>query len=959
LGRFVGAGTSQTSEARLVSVLVQPRVVAILVARNGAAFLARTLSGLSAQTRRPDALVAVDVGSRDDTSALLTAAAPTQLVTAPSRLTFGASIAHAVSVALPPASDDDWLWLLGADSAPHPDALARLLGAVEIAPSVAVAGPKLMRVDAPDTIARYGESVTRFGSSVLLVEDELDQAQYDTLSDVLGVAASGMLVRRSVWSALGGFDPGLPSVDAALDFSIRARLAGFRVVGVPAARIMSAGGPELFGRTSVSARTAALVRRRAQLHRRMVYAAGIAPLVLWLSLVPLAVLRSLLHILRKQPGLIGGELAAAFGTAFSGTITPARKRLRRARTVGWGAIAPLRISSAVARERRANRSTSATDEPRAEARIRASFVSGGGAGVVIVAAVVGVIVFGRLLGASAVSGGALLPLSRTVGELWANVGYGWHAVGGFVGASDPFAAVLAVLGSLTFWSPSFSVVLLYLVALPVTALGAWWCAARISSRAWPPAIAALLWALAPPLLSSMEAGQLGAVIAHILLPWLVLATIGAARSWSAGAAAALLFAAIAASSPVLVPALVVLLVIWIAVNPAGIVRLLGILVPAAALFAPLAYAQVLRGTPLALLADPVLPSQDRSATVLQLVTGSTDSSVSGWLDLHALLGSSISGPVVYAILLGPLLLLALAAAFLPGSSRGIPALAIAVLGFATAVAATHLAFTTSGASSVAIWPGSGLSLMWLGVIGASVVSLGAFGRGVALPALVVVLAAAIAVSPLLVAPLAGTARIQPTIGTVLPAYVVAEGASRPNIGTLVLAPQSDGSLGATLQRGIGNSLDDQSTFASTSPSFNAKHNSLLALAGNLASRSGLNSAGLLQSQRIGFVLLSPSGGAGADAVHERAQDALNGNGLLTPVGTTSVGLLWRYQALPSNGLASPNPDGGAVRSWILGGLGVIFLITILLAVPLRGTRRRSSVATDVGERATLGEDDDA
>jgi len=73
-----------------------------------------------------------------------------------------------------------------------------------------------MRSDAPDTIARYGESVTRLGASVLLVENELDQAQYDTLSDVLGVSASGMLVRRSVWSALGGFDPGLPSVDAAL-----------------------------------------------------------------------------------------------------------------------------------------------------------------------------------------------------------------------------------------------------------------------------------------------------------------------------------------------------------------------------------------------------------------------------------------------------------------------------------------------------------------------------------------------------------------------------------------------------------------------------------------------------------------------------------------------------------------------------------------------------------------------
>jgi hypothetical protein len=326
--------------------------------------------------------------------------------------------------------------------------------------------------------------------------------------------------------------------------------------------------------------------------------------------------------------------------------------------------------------------------------------------------------------------------------------------------------------------------------------------------------------------------------------------------------------------------------------------------------------------------------------------------------LHALLGSALTGPVIYAILLAPLVLLALASAFLPGSSRSIPALAIAVLGFATAVAATHLFLTTSGATQVSVWPGSGLSLMWLGLVGAAVGTLEAFGRGVVLPALVAVLAGVIAVSPLLVAPLAGTARIQPTTGTVLPAYVVAEGSSRPNVGTLVLAPQNDGSLGASVQRGSGNSLDDQSTLVATSTTLGASEKSLLTLAGNLASRSGLDSTGLLQADRIGFVLLRPSDSTGQAGVHERAQDALNGNGKLTPVGTTSVGLLWRYQALPSTGLASANPDGGDVRTWILGVQGGIILITVLLAVPLRGTRRRSTVASVEGERATLGEDDD-
>jgi GT2 family glycosyltransferase len=938
---------------------MQPRVTAILVARNGAAYLGQTLAALSAQTRRPDALVTVDAGSRDDSATILAAASPTQTASTSAKSSFGSSVGHAVRVALPPPVQDEWLWLLGADNAPTPGALATLLGAVEIAPSVAVAGPKLMRSDEADIIARYGESMTRSGASVVLVENELDQAQYDSQSDILAVSAAGMLVRRTVWEALGGFDPGLPSVDAALDFSVRARLAGHRVIGVPTARVASAGGPELFGRTSLSSRASARLRRRAQLHRRMVYARGLAPVFVWLSLVPIAVLRCLLQLLRKQPGLVGGELTAAFAAAFDGTVPSARGRIRHTRKLGWGTIAPLRISRAVARERRAGRWV-AGDDTTAPLRTRASFVSGGGAGVVILAGVIGVIVFGRFLDATAIQGGALLPLSPTVAQLWANVGYGWHSTyTGFVGASDPFAAVLAVLGSLTSWAPSFSIVLLYLIALPVTALGAWWCATRIATRAWPPAIAALVWALAPPFLSSMEHGQLGAVLAHVLLPWLALTVIAAARSWSAGAVAAILFAAVAASAPSLVPALVVLLVVWMAANPTRVHRLIGIVIPAAALFAPLVYAQLQRGTPLDLLADPGLPTAHSPSSPLQLAIGATDSGVNGWDSLQSVFGLAVVGPFVYLVLLLPLLLIALAAAFVPGSSRGIPALVIAILGFGTALAAGGLALSTSGAETVTVWPGAGLSLMWLGLTGALVVSLEAFGRGVTLPALVVALASAVAVAPLLVAPLAGTAQVQASDGGVLPAYVDAVGATRPNIGTIVLTPQSNGSLAAVLERGAGDSLDDQSTLASTSQSLTAERKTVLTLAGNLASRSGLDTTTTMTSQRIGFVLLGETPGSGVEAVHDRAEDALNGNVALTQVGQTSSGFLWRYAALPSAGLRTANPDGGTTRTWVLGGLALVFLLTLLLAVPIRGARRRSSIATVTDERATLGEDDDA
>src|SRR3954466_9695491 len=120
---------------------MQARVTAILVARNGGPYLERTIAALRAQTRIPDALVVVDAASTDATADLLMSAAPTQFVSAPGRSTFGSALASALGAIGPAASEEEWLWLLGPDNAPEPDALAHLLGAVEIAPSVAIAGP--------------------------------------------------------------------------------------------------------------------------------------------------------------------------------------------------------------------------------------------------------------------------------------------------------------------------------------------------------------------------------------------------------------------------------------------------------------------------------------------------------------------------------------------------------------------------------------------------------------------------------------------------------------------------------------------------------------------------------------------------------------------------------------------------------------------------------------------------
>ncbi|MBW4033088.1 MAG: glycosyltransferase family 2 protein [Acidobacteria bacterium] len=932
---------------------MQPRVTAILVVRNGEHWLDRTLMALASQTRRPDAQVLVDCSSTDNSAQKLGTASPSQYVLAPN-LPLGDAVAVALRHAPPAQSANDWLWILSADTAPESDALQRLLAAVEIAPSVAIAGPKIVDVDDRSLLRSYGESMTRLGATVKLVEDELDQAQHDLDGDVLGVTSSAMLVRREVWERLGGFDPGLPGADAGLDFSIRARLAGFRVIRVADARVARGVRPEDFGRRrALSSRGRRRVARAAQLHRRLVYAPGAALPFHWLSLVPLAFLRSLGHLLAKRPGAVGGEFAAAFRAAFDGTVGGARLRIRRTRTLGWASIAQLRIPGDEARELRAvlrDRAASAREE---DDLVRAPFFGGGGATITLIAAVVGLGLFWRLLGAQALGGGALRPLSSTVGTLWSRMLAGPRDVGvGVVGPPDPFSAVLAVLGSVTPWDPSLSLVLLWLTSLPLAALGAWWCATRFTTRRAPAVIAAILWMLAPPLLSALNAGRPTAVLVHLLLPWLVLAALEAARSWTASAAAALLFAAVVACSPVLAPALVLAIVAWAVARPRGLVRIIGILIPAAALFAPLVVTQVLRGDPFALLADPGSLAADPAASGWHLLLGQP--AVSGsWAALAAAIGlPGQVGLLAPAVLLAPLAVSALLAVFLPGSRRAIPALLLALLGLVTAVGSSHLALASTGGEVVTPWAGSGLSLYWIGLVVAAVVAMDAVAVGRAVVGVVVALASVLAVAPLLVAPVVGAIAVTPSQGQLLPALVAAEAAAHPKISTLVLEPQADGSLAAVIERGAGTTLDAESTLWTTRQGTDDTTRRLATLAGNLASPSGYDPRASLASFQVEFVVVPPVGNTAADAsaaaLRRRVSESLDGTAALSPVGETPVGALWRVTGFTPPAVTTVTPTRTSIA--ILIGQGLVILLTLLLAIP---TGRRRRVVT---ESALPGED---
>ncbi|MDQ1583148.1 MAG: hypothetical protein QOF36_1202 [Microbacteriaceae bacterium] len=934
-----------------------PRVTAIVVASNGAAHLQRTLDALRSQTRPLDAIVVVDCASTDDTARIVTDFGPTHIVTAPERLPFGAAVASAVRVIAPPASDHEWLWLLAQDNAPEPRALEALLGAAEVSPSVAAAGPKQVDWEDASFIREFGEAMTPLGASVPVVENELDQAQHDGLSDVLAVAAGGLIVRHALWNKLGGFDRGLPVLDDGLDLCVRVRLAGFRVVLVPSARIATAGdgiaGANRSHKGSVRRRLIR-ARRAAQLHRRMVYAPAAAVPIHWLTLVPLAFFRSIGRLFRKEPGAIGAEFAAAFGAAFAGIrIAAARRTIARNRVVGWAAIAPLRIPFAEVRRARALKREAAFVGLRGVRR-DLNFLAGGGAWTVLAMGVLGLALFAPLLGASVLNGGSLLPLSDSVGQLWQNAGYGWRDIGlGFVGAADPFAAVLAVLGSITFWQPSFSLVLLYFAALPLAALGAWLCASRLTERGALRAFAAIAWAIAPMLLIAMQTGRPAAMMAHILLPWLLFSGLTASRSWAASATTALLAAATLACAPSLAPALALVWIIGLASSGRHFGRLLVIPLPAVALFAPLAWQQAARGSWLAILADPGAPVPGSPVHALQLALGFPDGALGGWYAVGSALGLPNAAPnILVPVMLVPIAALALLSLFLRGSVRATFALVIALFGFLTAVAAVNIAVTVDASVAVPIWPGTGLSLYWLGLVGAATIGLRAVGRFAALPAFASVVALGIAVIPVAIAMPLGRSVVTASDSGTLPAVTTAKAASQPRIGTLRITPQPNGGIAAELDRGAGTTLDAQSTLSSTSRRLSPNEQAFATLAGNLTSQSGMDASARLSELGIEYVLLAPPArlpGAGvtpaAEQMDNRAATALDGNAVLTPIGQTAVGQLWGVgsEKAPTPAAALVPADAGGLTRWfVIVGQVIVIGLVLLMAIPTGRTGERET-----------------
>ncbi|MFA9445113.1 glycosyltransferase family 2 protein [Egicoccus sp. AB-alg6-2] len=564
-------------------------VLVVLVTHDGAGWLPRTLDALAAQTYGSLDVVAVDNGSTDATrDVLLQHLSPDQVLVAERDLGFGAAVSMALDARpATTAGGAPFVLFLHDDTALEPDAIDRMVQAMQADPRLAIVGPKQRVWGREHELQSVGWTVDLTGRADSGIDEgELDQGQRDNERRTLYVSTSGMLVRRDVFDTLGRFDRRFHLFRDDLDLCWRAWLAGHDVEVVPeavGAHVAAATNYLRLGQTRhIGPRYFAERNTLATLLKNY----GFARLLL---VVPLYFLVGVAKVLGF---LLTRRVSDAWQTvrAWLWNVLHLRETLRLRREV----------QASRRRGDRELRELFGRIIPRVRAYAEAigEWIAGGdvdhggyaapapqptppaggfrrlarGIKRRPVLAVGGVLTLVVLVGAwplllpGELRGGQLAPWPASPAAFLGDYVSGWHGAGAFgtATAASPAQAVLGALHLLAFGS-SYAAPRLLLLGLPLLA---WLLALRaaqgFSSRRLARVVAATAYVLSPPAFAALTTGHIGALVVLAALPGIVAAgtvlarpATSSTRAWRAVAGVVLLAAIAGAFEPVVVPALLV------------------------------------------------------------------------------------------------------------------------------------------------------------------------------------------------------------------------------------------------------------------------------------------------------------------------------------------------------------------------------------------------------------------
>lgn len=237
--RLVEQETSLASGAKRVAAT--PRISVGILTWNSVGKIEPCLESLFQGTHVPGEIIVVDNDSKDQTRAVLAMRFPSVRVI---ENTINLGVARARNQGLV-AARGTYVLVLDDDTIMQPEALARLVAVLDASPTVALCGPQLLNtahepISTPLTFPTLAHKARRWGRAERRNGGPWDNSLSGRMREVDYVIGACQLIRRAALDEVGLYDEHIFYGPEDIDFCLRLRQAGWRIILQPAARVIHA-----------------------------------------------------------------------------------------------------------------------------------------------------------------------------------------------------------------------------------------------------------------------------------------------------------------------------------------------------------------------------------------------------------------------------------------------------------------------------------------------------------------------------------------------------------------------------------------------------------------------------------------------------------------------------------------------------------------------------------------------
>ena len=213
----------------------------VLLTWNSVGKIESCIESLGQDTQVPDEIIVVDNGSKDTTHAILAEQLPGARVI---RNTYNLGVARARNQGLA-AARGTYLLVLDDDTIMQPEALARLVAVLDANPTVALCGPQLLNttyepISTDPMFPTLSHKIRRWGTVERWNGSPWDNSLSGRMREVDYVIGACQLIRRAALDEIGLYDEHIFYGPEDVDFCLRLRQAGWRIILQPAAQVIHA-----------------------------------------------------------------------------------------------------------------------------------------------------------------------------------------------------------------------------------------------------------------------------------------------------------------------------------------------------------------------------------------------------------------------------------------------------------------------------------------------------------------------------------------------------------------------------------------------------------------------------------------------------------------------------------------------------------------------------------------------